>query len=133
MTAEDVLRAIGIRDVDIQQTFDLLPEIGPNTLMSFGLMDLDEDVLRRNGFMVQGPTRYRTQCYRSGWHGWSGCWKTKSRLWHRSKSAICAPASLPSVAGRFRTPLGDAGHLWGFPNHFILSALTRSPHRKVSW
>jgi hypothetical protein len=29
--AEAVLRAIGIRDVDIQQTFDLLPEIGPNT------------------------------------------------------------------------------------------------------
>ena len=55
--AEAALRSIGIRDVDIQQTFDLLPEIGPNTPMSFGLMDLDEDALRRNGFMVQGPTQ----------------------------------------------------------------------------
>ena len=54
--AEAALRFIGIRDVDIQQTFDLLPEIGPNTPMSFGLMDLDDDVLRRNGFLVQGPT-----------------------------------------------------------------------------
>ena len=55
--AEAALRSIGIRDVDIQQTFDLLPEIGPNTPMSFGLMDLDEHALRRNGFMVQGPTQ----------------------------------------------------------------------------
>ena len=48
---------MGSRDVDIHQTFDLLREIGPNTRLSFGLMDLDEGVLRRNGFVVQGPAQ----------------------------------------------------------------------------
>jgi hypothetical protein len=50
--AEAALRAIGIREIDIQQTLDLLPDIGPNTPMSFGLMDLEEIKLHNNGFLV---------------------------------------------------------------------------------
>jgi hypothetical protein len=50
--AERVLLAIGLNKVDIDHTFEIVQEVGPETPISFGLRELDEKPLRENGFRV---------------------------------------------------------------------------------
>jgi|HubBroStandDraft_4_1064222.scaffolds.fasta_scaffold14107_7 hypothetical protein len=50
--AERLLLAIGLNKVDINHTFEIVQDVGPEAPISFGLRDLDETALRDNGFRV---------------------------------------------------------------------------------
>jgi hypothetical protein len=50
--AEEALLGIGLLPIDIQGTFEILDGNEPGTPVSFGLKDLDEELLRQNGFQV---------------------------------------------------------------------------------
>jgi hypothetical protein len=50
--ASEALLGIGLIPIDIQGTFEILDGNEPGTPVSFGLKDLDEELLRQNGFQV---------------------------------------------------------------------------------
>jgi hypothetical protein len=49
---EDILRNLGVNDDLIAQKTPLLRQVGPNDLIKIDDLDVPDDVLRDNGFMV---------------------------------------------------------------------------------
>ena len=49
---EVALRPDRISEVDIRQSFELLPDVGHNTPMGRRLREMDENLLAQNGFTV---------------------------------------------------------------------------------
>ena len=49
---EDILRNLGVNEDLITQKTALLRQVGPNDLINIDDLDVSDDVLRENGFMV---------------------------------------------------------------------------------
>jgi hypothetical protein len=49
---EDILRSLGVNEEDITEKIRLLRQAGPNDLVKVDDLDVPDDVLRANGFVV---------------------------------------------------------------------------------
>jgi hypothetical protein len=49
---EDILRGLGVNEELIDQKITLLRQVGPNDLVKVDDLDVPDDVLRANGFVV---------------------------------------------------------------------------------
>jgi hypothetical protein len=49
---EDILRSLGVNEEEITQKIGLLRQAGPNDLLKVDDLDVPDDVLRANGFVV---------------------------------------------------------------------------------